>query len=253
MRPKSTSCWSPKTCRIDNSVERRLGNLRSLEGVSRRAASARQDRRGVHAAAGEPDRLRPRRCGRKSRTCRCCAAPNARCASSARWRRPARGRSMPAPFFAPPADTEFARRWRARAAALDGPTALNEVEFEGAAARLRHPAAAGAARADRRRSCGGRAGDRLPGRAQGGIGGAAAQERRWPRAASISTTPTPCGKPPPRSPAAQAAAARRSTVCWSRSRSPAAPRSCSACSATSRWDRSSCSAWAASWSSCSRT
>ena len=31
-------------------------------------------------------------------------------------------------FFAPPADTEFARRWRARAAALDGPTALNEVE-----------------------------------------------------------------------------------------------------------------------------
>ena len=51
-------------------------------------------------------------------------------------------------FVAPPADTELARRWRARAAALDRPTALNEVEFEGAAARLRHSAAAGAAGPD---------------------------------------------------------------------------------------------------------
>jgi acyl-CoA synthetase (NDP forming) len=32
------------------------------------------------------------------------------------------------PFAAPPADTEFVRRWRARAATLDRPTALNEVE-----------------------------------------------------------------------------------------------------------------------------
>jgi succinyl-CoA synthetase beta subunit len=32
------------------------------------------------------------------------------------------------PFYAPPAETETARHWRKRAAGLDGPTALNEVE-----------------------------------------------------------------------------------------------------------------------------
>ena len=42
-------------------------------------------------------------------------------------------------FFDPPSESELARRWRERAAALDAPTALERGRIEGLAARLWHP------------------------------------------------------------------------------------------------------------------
>ena len=81
---------------IDNSVDRRLGNLLSTEDIARRAESLGKTRRGVHAAAGQSDRLRPLGARKDPDTCRCCAAPSARCGSSMRWRMPAHARSTPA-------------------------------------------------------------------------------------------------------------------------------------------------------------
>ena len=121
------------------------------------------------------------RCASKSRTCRCCAAPNARCASSIRWRAPPRVRSTPAHLSRRrpiPSSSAAGAPAPRRSIARPRSTRSNSKALLSA---IRHSAAAGAARADRRRSRGGGASDRLPGRAQGGVGGAAAQERCRPR------------------------------------------------------------------------
>ena len=238
MRPRSTSCWPRRTCRSTTAWS---GG--SATPVDRRHRAARrkpgQDRRGVHAAAGEPDRLRPRRCAsadpaRADAARHRARAAHRRCAGARRRppdpcravHRAARGyRTRPA----------LARPRRRARSARPRSTRSNPRRCCGAYGIA---AAAGAARQTADEAVAAAQADRLSGGAQGGVGGAAAQERRRSGAAQPRTTPTPCGKPPPRSPAAPAPCPRRSTVCWSRSRSRAEPRSCSACSATSRWARS---------------
>jgi acetate---CoA ligase (ADP-forming) len=112
---------------IDNSVARRLGNLLSIEGISRRAESM-----GKTVAVFTPLLASPTDYGRSVReqiphvpmlrgTERALRVANVL----------ARAGTRPihtGPFFAPPADTEIVSRWRARAASLDRPTALNEVD-----------------------------------------------------------------------------------------------------------------------------
>ena len=143
-----------------------LPHRQQRRAAARQSPLDRRASRGAPKASARPWRCSRRcwparpttaaRCARRSRTCRCCATPSARCGSSMRWRMPAHARSHAGPFAAPPADTELARRWRARAATLDRPTALNEVESKALLGRVRHPAAAGTARPHRRRSrCGG--------------------------------------------------------------------------------------------------
>jgi acetate---CoA ligase (ADP-forming) len=112
---------------IDNSVDRRLGNLLSIEGISRRAESL-----GTTVAVFTPLLASPTDYGRSVReqiphvpilrgTERALRIVNALARAGARP-------LHTGAFVAPPADTEFVRRWRARAATLDRPTALNEVD-----------------------------------------------------------------------------------------------------------------------------
>ena len=114
---------------IDSSVDRRLGNLLSIEGISRRAESL-----GKTVAVFTPLLASPTDYGRSVReqiphvpmlrgTDRALRIVNMLARAAAR---PLHAGA----FVAPPADTEFVRRWRARAAALSGPTALNEVELK---------------------------------------------------------------------------------------------------------------------------
>ncbi len=121
------------------------------------------------------------RCASKSRTCRCCAAPSARCGSSMRWRAPPRVRSTPA---------HLSRRRPIRSSSAAGAPAprrsmarprSTRSNSKALLAEFGIPLPPERLVADARRSGGGGAGDRLPGRAQGGVGGAAAQERRRPR------------------------------------------------------------------------
>jgi acetyltransferase len=112
---------------IDRSVDRRLGNLLSIEGISRRAEGL-----GKTVAVFTPLLASPTDYGRSVReqiphvpmlrgTDRALRIVNALATASAR---PLHAGD----FLPPPADTDVARRWRARAATLDRPTALNEVE-----------------------------------------------------------------------------------------------------------------------------
>jgi acetate---CoA ligase (ADP-forming) len=112
---------------IDNSVDRRLGNLLSVEGIARRAEAA-----GKTVAAFTPLLASPTDYGRSVRekiphvpmlrgTERALRVVNALAHAGAR-------RIHTGPFFPPPADTEIVRHWRERAASLSRPTALNEVE-----------------------------------------------------------------------------------------------------------------------------
>jgi acetyltransferase len=112
---------------LDQSVERRAVNLRTLEDASQQAATLGKSLVMFnHLLTGMTEFGRSVRdqlpnvpvLRETERTLRIVAAlANA-------GTRPVHA----GPFYAPPADTETARRWRARAAALDGPTALNEVE-----------------------------------------------------------------------------------------------------------------------------
>ena len=130
---------------LDKSVERRVGNLLSIGGVSRRATSI-----GKTVAMFTPLSVSMTEYGRSVRaqipdvpvmreTERTLRVVDTLARAGARPIHPARSsRRRPTP--------NCARRWRARAAALDRPTALNEVEFEIAARRIRDRAAAGASR-----------------------------------------------------------------------------------------------------------
>jgi acetyltransferase len=112
---------------IDNSVDRRLGNLLSIEGIARRAESL-----GKTVAVFTPLLASPTDYGRLVRekipsvpmlrgTERALRIVNMLAVAGARP-------IHTGPFVSPPADTDFVRHWRARAAALDRPTALNEVD-----------------------------------------------------------------------------------------------------------------------------
>jgi acetyltransferase len=112
---------------IDNSVDRRLGNLLSIEGISRRAEGL-----GKTVVVFTPLLASPTDYGRSVReriphvpilrgTERALRIVNALARAG--------GRPIHAgPFAAPPVDMELVRRWRHRAATFDRPTALNEVE-----------------------------------------------------------------------------------------------------------------------------
>ena len=221
---------------IDNSVDRRLGNLLSIEGIARRAESL-----GKTVAVFTPLLASPTDYGRSVRE-RIPHVPMLRGTERAlrivNTLAHAGTRPIHAgPFIAALPTPKSRRRWRARAAALDRPTALNEVELQVAAAGIRNSAAAGAARPDRRRSGAGGAGRsafrwcsrrcRPRCRTRATPGSSAQPEGRRRRAASRRRDRRPHQRP--------ARAARRYAGRASRSR--AEPRSCSACSATSRWDR----------------
>jgi acyl-CoA synthetase (NDP forming) len=113
---------------IDNSVDRRLGNLLSTEDISRRAEGL-----GKTVAVFTPLLASPTDYGRSVRE-RIPRVPMLRGTEralrivSALARAGARPIHAGASFVSPPADTEFVQRWRARAATLDHPTALNEVD-----------------------------------------------------------------------------------------------------------------------------
>ena len=179
----------------------------SLEAASRARRRAGKTAGGVHAASRRARPTTAARCGREiphvpilrgiERTLRVMRRAGATPAPRRSDRRRSSRRRR---------DRDLRASWRARAAALDRSHRAQRGRIEVAAARLRHPAAAGTSRRHaptKRRS--GRARDRLSGRAQGGVGGAAAQERRRAGDASISATPTPCGK---RSHASRTAQAR---------------------------------------------
>jgi len=111
----------------DDGAERRVANLRALEEVSLRAVAI-----GKPVVAFTPFITSPTDFGRAvraqipyvpvmrdiDRTMRIMRA-----LADAGTRK-----ISPEPLFAPPSDQEPARTWRARAAKLSGPTALNEVE-----------------------------------------------------------------------------------------------------------------------------
>ncbi|MPZ37956.1 MAG: hypothetical protein GEU95_07805 [Rhizobiales bacterium] len=112
---------------VDRSVDRRLGNLLSMEELSRRAEA-----RGKTVAAFTPLLTSPSEYGRSVReqiprvpmlrgTERALRIVAALTSAAARP-------LHTGPFVTPPADTELVRQWRDRAASLSGPTALNEVE-----------------------------------------------------------------------------------------------------------------------------
>ncbi|MBX9775560.1 MAG: acetate--CoA ligase family protein [Xanthobacteraceae bacterium] len=112
---------------VDNSVDRRLGNLLSTEDISRRAESV-----GKTLAVFTPLLASPTDYGRAVRE-KISHVPMLRGTERALRivSALARAGARPihaGPFVTPPADTELVRRWRARAATLDRPTALNEVE-----------------------------------------------------------------------------------------------------------------------------
>jgi acetyltransferase len=112
---------------IDNSVDRRLGNLLSIEGIANRAESM-----GKTVAVFTPLLASPTDYGRSVReriphvpmlrgTERALRIVNMLACAAARP-------LHHGPFIAPPADIELVRQWRQRAATLAQPTALNEVE-----------------------------------------------------------------------------------------------------------------------------
>jgi acyl-CoA synthetase (NDP forming) len=112
---------------IDNSVDRRIGNLLSIESISRRAEGL-----GKTVAVFTPLLASPTDYGRSVReriahvpmlrgTDRALRIVSTLARASAR---PLHG----GPFIVPAADTEPVRHWRQRAATLEHPTALNEVE-----------------------------------------------------------------------------------------------------------------------------
>jgi acyl-CoA synthetase (NDP forming) len=112
---------------VDNSVDRRLGNLLSLEEISRRAQV-----RGKTVAAFTPLLANPTEYGRSARE-RIPHVPLLRGTERAlrivsTLARTAARPLHDGPFVVPPADTDLVRQWRARASALKEPTALNEVE-----------------------------------------------------------------------------------------------------------------------------
>jgi acetyltransferase len=112
---------------IDRSVERRVGNLRSLEGIAQRAAA-----RGKSVAVFTPVLVSPTEYGRSVRA-EIPHVPMLRGTEQALRTVHTLSRAAARPlhsgaFFATPADTDFVRRWRARAASFARPTALNEVE-----------------------------------------------------------------------------------------------------------------------------
>jgi acyl-CoA synthetase (NDP forming) len=112
---------------VDRSVDRRLGNLLSIEGVSRRAEGL-----GKTVAVFTPLLVSPTDYGRSVRE-RIPHVPMLRGTERALRVVNTLARAAARPlyagaFAAPPADTEFVRRWRDRAASVSGSTALNEVE-----------------------------------------------------------------------------------------------------------------------------
>jgi acetate---CoA ligase (ADP-forming) len=112
---------------IDNSVDRRLGNLLSIEGLSRRAEAL-----GKTVAVFTPLLASPTDYGRSVRE-KIPHVPMLRGTERALHIVSTLARAAARPlhagaFASPPADTEFVRRWRTRAAALDRPTTLNEVD-----------------------------------------------------------------------------------------------------------------------------
>jgi acetyltransferase len=112
---------------IDNSVDRRIGNLLSIEGISRRA-----DGIGKTVAVFTPLLASPTDYGRAVRE-RIPHVPMLRGTDRALRivSTLARAAARPlhsGPFVSPPADTELVRHWRQRAATLEQPTALNEVD-----------------------------------------------------------------------------------------------------------------------------
>jgi acetate---CoA ligase (ADP-forming) len=112
---------------IDRSVDRRLGNLLSIEGISRRAEGL-----GKTVAVFTPLLASPTDYGRTVRE-QIPHVPMLRGSERALRVVGTLARAAARPlhvgaFTVPPADTEPVRRWRARAAALGRPTALNEVD-----------------------------------------------------------------------------------------------------------------------------
>ena len=112
---------------IDNSVDRRLGNLLSIEGISQRAESL-----GKTVVVFTPLLASPTDYGRSVRE-QIPHVPMLRGTERALHIVNTLARAAARPlhagaFAVPPADTDVVRRWRARAATLDRPTALNEVE-----------------------------------------------------------------------------------------------------------------------------
>lgn len=112
---------------LDESVARRAGNILSIGGVAARARAI-----GKTVAMFTPLTVSLTEYGRSVRE-RIADVPVMR--EATRTLRVvdtlARAGTRPlhaGPFFAPPADTETVRHWRGRAAALDRPTALNEVD-----------------------------------------------------------------------------------------------------------------------------
>jgi acetyltransferase len=112
---------------IDNSVDRRLGNLLSIEDISRRAESL-----GKTVAVFTPLLASPTDYGRSVRE-RIPHVPMLRGTERALRIVTMLARAGARPlhsgaFVGPPADTDLVRHWRNRAATLARPTALNEVE-----------------------------------------------------------------------------------------------------------------------------
>ncbi len=112
---------------LDDSVARRVSNLRAVAGIARRATTI-----GKSVAAFSPLLVSATEYGRSVRaelpdvpflreTERTLRVVDALARAAAR---PIHA----GPFVSPPADTEVARRWRNRARTLDRPTALNEVD-----------------------------------------------------------------------------------------------------------------------------
>ena len=157
--------------------------------------------------------------------------------------------------YAAPADSDLARILRTRAAALDGPTALNEMESKSLLRAYGIPLPHGAS------------GAAPPAEALDAahrIGFPVVLKARIGRASRTRATPAWCcsicrdeaARPQPATRSswrAPAPSASSSTASWWRSRSPAAPNACLASAAIRKWARSSCSVSAASWSNCSRT
>ena len=116
MRPRSTSCWSPKSCRCDDGVERR----RRQPAFARRRRAPRGRRSASPSRCSRRSHRAPTDYGRVVRA-QIPHVPMLRGhrADAARHRaaraRPARGRSIPATFIAPPADSDLARIAGARA------------------------------------------------------------------------------------------------------------------------------------------
>ena len=135
----------------DDGVERRVANLRVDSKASRGAPQPRQARGGVHAAPGRARPTTAARCAREIPHVPVMRGIERTLRIVARWRKPARGRSMPdrsSPRRPTPTSPDAGAPAPRRSI---GPTALNEVESKSLLRRLRHSAAAGAPGPDRRR------------------------------------------------------------------------------------------------------